>query len=227
MLYREIALQIAELLNKHPKTDKMPTEKELMETYDASRNTVRMALKMLTEAGILTARAGLGYFVNHWALNDTPTLNFNARNSFTRQFYPYKENTQQELLRFDTIACPEEVATLMKIKTNSMMYLVMRHRDIGGYHENYEYTLLSQDAVPYLNEDIARGHIFEFIQKHYRLTDEHSEYYIRQSKSNNPFSDRLDNPKMYVTAVHICNQSAFAYSEVYYTNSDTAFYIRS
>jgi GntR family transcriptional regulator len=41
----------------------LPTEIELMEQYDASRNTVRDAIKLLTTRGQVEARAGQGTFV--------------------------------------------------------------------------------------------------------------------------------------------------------------------
>ena len=41
----------------------LPTEIELMDQYDASRNTVRDAIKLLTTRGLVEARAGQGTFV--------------------------------------------------------------------------------------------------------------------------------------------------------------------
>ena len=43
--------------------DQMPTELELRERYDASRNTIRDALRWLTTRGLVDARAGQGTFV--------------------------------------------------------------------------------------------------------------------------------------------------------------------
>lgn len=227
MLYREIALKIAEKINHDQEQDKLPTEKELMQEYDASRNTIRNALTVLTDAGLLISRAGMGYYINHWKLKNAPTLNFNSRTSYTRQFYADSKAHSNEVLRFEETTCPQEVADIMKIEAGEPMYLVARHRDQGYYNENYEFSLYRQKLIPYLSKEIVSGHIFDFIQKHYSLVDEHSDYYIRQSGPDNPFKEILKTPKLYVTAVHSTNQESFAYSEVYYLNEQTAFYVRS
>lgn len=44
--------------------DKLPTEKELMERFKASRETVRKALDRLAVRGIITRKPGVGTFVN-------------------------------------------------------------------------------------------------------------------------------------------------------------------
>ena len=42
---------------------KLPTEGELSDTYEASRNTVREAIRRLTDEGLLESRPGQGTFV--------------------------------------------------------------------------------------------------------------------------------------------------------------------
>ncbi|GKS80595.1 hypothetical protein LPAF129_02800 [Ligilactobacillus pabuli] len=227
MLYKDIALEIAQMIKQEDIQGKMPTEKELVEKFSTSRNTVRAALQVLLDAGILVAKAGKGYFINDWSLEDDPTLNFNFRNSFTRQFYADDQPHSNEVLEFQEVACPPEVAKLMKIKPTEMMYLVKRHRDAGCYNENYEYSLYRQKLIPYLNEEVAANHIFSFIQDRYQVVDEHSDYYIRQSRQDNPFADVIKAPKLYVTAIHENKQEAFCYSEVYYLDETMAFYVRT
>src|SRR5258708_12451807 len=63
--YRDIAaeLQKAIRLGKYPVGDLLPTETELMARYAASRQTVREALRIITEQGLIVRRAGLGSVV--------------------------------------------------------------------------------------------------------------------------------------------------------------------
>src|SRR5437588_13049418 len=60
--YRDIAaeLQKAIRLGKYPVGDLLPTETELMARYAASRETVRAALPIIIEQGLIIRRAGLG-----------------------------------------------------------------------------------------------------------------------------------------------------------------------
>ena len=43
--------------------DKMPSERQIMETYVAGRTTVRLVLAKLAAQGLVEARHGSGYFV--------------------------------------------------------------------------------------------------------------------------------------------------------------------
>src|SRR4249920_388313 len=64
-MYRQIAedlrgkIEIGDI----PQGAQLPTEIELMEQYDASRNTVRDAIKLLTSRALVETRAGQGTFV--------------------------------------------------------------------------------------------------------------------------------------------------------------------
>lgn len=61
--------QIADRLRDQIKTgvlapdDRLPSEPDLVRQFDASRNTVRLALALLTNQGLVVTRQGLGTFV--------------------------------------------------------------------------------------------------------------------------------------------------------------------
>src|SRR5215472_925121 len=52
--------------------ERLPSEPELVRMFDASRNTVRLALALLTNQGLVVTRQGLGTFVTE------PTKPFTA-----------------------------------------------------------------------------------------------------------------------------------------------------
>jgi GntR family transcriptional regulator len=64
-LYKQIAddLRIKIENGELPHGSQLPTESKLMEEYDASRNTVRDAIKQLTTRGLVEPRPGQGTFV--------------------------------------------------------------------------------------------------------------------------------------------------------------------
>jgi GntR family transcriptional regulator len=63
--YRDIASRLQKdiRLGRYDVGNLLPTETELMARYDASRQTVREALRILTEQGLIVRRAGLGSVV--------------------------------------------------------------------------------------------------------------------------------------------------------------------
>ncbi len=65
--YRQIAdeLRHAILEGVYAAGDKLPTEPELQERYDVSRNTIRLALRELSAAGLIETAGRRGTFVRH------------------------------------------------------------------------------------------------------------------------------------------------------------------
>jgi GntR family transcriptional regulator len=64
-MYREIAEQLRQQIEsgEFAAGGQLPTELELRERYDASRNTIRDAIKQLTNLGLVETRPGQGTFV--------------------------------------------------------------------------------------------------------------------------------------------------------------------
>jgi GntR family transcriptional regulator len=64
-MYRQIADDLRQKIESGavPRGSQLPTELELREQYDASRNTIRDAIKWLTTRGLVETRPGQGTFV--------------------------------------------------------------------------------------------------------------------------------------------------------------------
>jgi GntR family transcriptional regulator len=64
-LYQQLAAVLRERIRTGdlPPGERMPTEAQLAESYDASRNTIRLALDVLRNEGLITSRQGRGSFV--------------------------------------------------------------------------------------------------------------------------------------------------------------------
>lgn len=62
--YRQIAKELRDSILAEQKiiSYKLPTEKELCDKYRVSRQTIRQALRILTEENLITARQGSGFF---------------------------------------------------------------------------------------------------------------------------------------------------------------------
>jgi GntR family transcriptional regulator len=63
--YQEIADRLREQITSGALApdDRLPSEPDLIREYDASRNTVRLALALLTNQGLVVTRQGMGTFV--------------------------------------------------------------------------------------------------------------------------------------------------------------------
>src|SRR5260370_8943519 len=63
--YRDIAARLQREIRQgsYPVGDLLPTETQLMARFSASRQTVREALRIITEQGLIVRRPGLGSVV--------------------------------------------------------------------------------------------------------------------------------------------------------------------
>src|SRR3954466_4264059 len=108
--YRDIAaeLQKAIRLGKTPVGELLPTETELMARYAASRQTVREALRLVTEQGLIIRRAGLGSVV---IAAEPPVLFTHSVKSLT-EWLRYSNETYRQLVRSGEIVADRKLAAL-------------------------------------------------------------------------------------------------------------------
>lgn len=106
------------------KGDKLPTEQELIEEFDVSRTTVRLALQELKAEGYISAIPGKGSFVA------APLVNFNASKllgfSEEIQLLGYQPGTR--LIAVDQIECEAQIAKELQIEVGPRILRVSRLR---------------------------------------------------------------------------------------------------
>ena len=63
-LYAEVARSVFESIRTKKYRDKLPTEDALMKQYKVSKGTIRTAMTLLEQEGLIVKRLGSGTFVN-------------------------------------------------------------------------------------------------------------------------------------------------------------------
>src|SRR4249919_951061 len=94
--YRDIAAELQKeiRLGTTPVGELLPTETELMARFGASRQTVREALRIITEQGLIVRRAGLGSVV---IAAEPPVLFTHSVKSLT-EWLRYSNETYREVV---------------------------------------------------------------------------------------------------------------------------------
>jgi GntR family transcriptional repressor for pyruvate dehydrogenase complex len=109
-LYEQIATE-----NRYAVGDKLPTERELVEEFKASRNSIREALKILAARGVVTVIHGSGIYVQDVHINppfhlDTPKNPILA----LKNIYEFRLIYEPEIARLAAIrATDEEIRDIM------------------------------------------------------------------------------------------------------------------
>src|SRR6266702_4115925 len=99
--YRDIATRLQKeiRLGKVAVGDLLPTETELMARYSASRQTVREALRIIIEQGLIVRRAGLGSVV----LAAEPPVLFTHSGKSLYEWPRYSNETYRQVVRSSEI----------------------------------------------------------------------------------------------------------------------------
>lgn len=93
----------------------LPTESELCARFDVSRHTIRDALRVLGELGMVSRRRGSGTLI----AAGTPTTRYVQAMRSLEELTQYAHDTQYEIQRVDRVAITADVALLVPAPVDS------------------------------------------------------------------------------------------------------------
>ncbi|MGF7050294.1 GntR family trehalose operon transcriptional repressor [Paenibacillus sp. DS2015] len=141
---------------------KLPSENELTEAYNTSRETVRKALQLLSENGYIHKIKGKGSFVL-----DIGRMNFPITGlvSFKEMSERIGRPSQTLVYKTELIDTPAEISKqLQQIEENSI-WEVIRVREIEGDRVILDKDYFLPSVVPFLDATIAAGSIYEYLEQ--------------------------------------------------------------
>jgi DNA-binding GntR family transcriptional regulator len=120
--YRAIAnrLQADIRLGKYAVGDLLPTETELMGRHGASRQTVREALRILMDQGLIVRRAGLGSIV----IAAEPPALFTHSVKSLGEWLRYANETYREVVATRDVVADRKLAALLKCEPGRNWFLI-------------------------------------------------------------------------------------------------------
>lgn len=158
-IYEEIAVQIQEGSLKSGSL--LPSENELAIRYETSRETIRKALKMLSEEGYIHKVQGKGSIVLDVKRLDFPISGLTS----------FKELTQKMGQRAKTSVVVLEkglpdlyIRQQLKLAKNEHIWEIARVREIDGEKIILDKDFLAAKFVPNITEEICRNSIYEYME---------------------------------------------------------------
>jgi GntR family transcriptional regulator len=140
-LYRQLADQLrAQIYSGSLKPgERLPTERELMEKFDASRNTVRLALGQLANEGLTVSGRGRGHFVRESApllfmatRSESPDRRATTANDAWTTDVISQGRTPGQTIEVAIVQPPENVASLLELEEGETAALRRRVRTVDG-----------------------------------------------------------------------------------------------
>ncbi|MBN2993616.1 trehalose operon repressor [Pseudomonas cedrina subsp. fulgida] len=140
---------------------RLPSETELMDTYQSSRGTVRRAIEQLQERGYAQKVHGKGTFVL-----SAKSFEFQLDGTVTR---PVTGSLHTEVVEFSQF--PLEGALLQHIEADpgALITRIKRVRRIAGKRVILDINHFVADVIPGLDRAIAEQSIYAFIEQTLQL----------------------------------------------------------
>lgn len=157
--YQEISLTLENKIIDGLYDQKLPTEDELIQEYNVSRNTIRKAIDILVKKGYIIPIQGSGMFVRDTANTGVNLENFQG---LTSDFPHHDIGTK--LLTFTTVQAPEDIAHAMKCPVGTELFYIVRLRTIDSIPWVIEYSYFNKTLIPYLNREIVEHSIYHYIR---------------------------------------------------------------
>ncbi|WP_373712622.1 trehalose operon repressor [Streptococcus sp.] len=192
----------------------LPTEKELQDQYGVSRDTVRKALRLLTEKGLIQKVQGRGSQVLKQELLNFPVSGLTS----------YKElvdslglNSQTRVISLDLMTVDEQTALQTGFPEGSQVWKLLRTRSIDGIVSVLDLDYLAKDCVPNLTQEIAQTSIYAHLEEELGLDISYAQKEITIQASTERERLLMDNQDDYLvlirSRVYLGDTRQFQYTE--------------
>ncbi|EIL8447414.1 trehalose operon repressor [Clostridium perfringens] len=141
---------------------KLPSESQLMDEYNVSRDTVRKSLNLLEQNGYIEKSKGKGSFVLDMNKFDFPVSGIKSFKEIENSLGKECETILEEL----TLKSPSD--SLMKkleVSPNKYIWSVVRVRNIDGEKIILDKDYLNSEFVPRLTEEICKDSLYKYIEE--------------------------------------------------------------
>ncbi|HFU4054058.1 TPA: trehalose operon repressor [Streptococcus suis] len=161
--YQEIYNDLKEKIrtNIYPAERSLPTEQQLQEMYGVSRDTVRKALAMLTEGGLIQKVQGRGSMVLKQEILNFPVSGLTSYQELTASLHL---SSQTEVVSLDMLTVNSSLASLTGFEPFSKVWKVVRTRSIDGKISVVDTDYLAVELVPDLTIEIAEKSIYQYLE---------------------------------------------------------------
>ncbi|MFD1429674.1 GntR family transcriptional regulator [Lacticaseibacillus mingshuiensis] len=229
-MYHEIAEDLIRAIEAGTFHDKLPTEQQLMKQYAVSRNTIRRAIDVVYQRGLLRRVQGSGYFINQTQLENKATLNLSF--GVGKKLLAGGILTSK-VVTFDRVKAGEiDLASRLRIDADLDLYRIFRLRYLNAQLYCYEQAYYMRDVIPFLSTDSINSSILDFVRDTYDIEISSSENFISQVSLEPDQAELLHAPvgtlKMMLEQVSYSkNNVPFNFSRTIYDYPGLNFYFHS
>lgn len=174
LVYRTIMHDIKEkIVNKEYDGMRLPDERSLSEHYQVSRSSMKRALELLAQEGIVFKKRGSGTFINPLYLKNRGLFKYEGSNlGITDSFSVPGKSQNIELLDYQVIKTDDDLKQDLFLTSSDFVYKIRRLRLLDDQLFLIETGFIPIKIAPDLNPDILKKSLFNYLehQKNKRVT---------------------------------------------------------
>lgn len=214
--YQEIYNDLKEKIrtNTYPAGASLPTEQQLQEEYGVSRDTVRKALSILTEGGLIQKVQGRGSMVLEQEILNFPVSGLTSYKELTHSL---KISTKTDVVSLDQIVVNSNLSHLTGFEPHSKVWKIVRTRSIDGKIAVVDTDYLAAELVPNMTVEIARGSIYEYLENQLNLDIAYAQKEITVEPTSREERDLMQSQDDYLvlikSKVYLSDTQQFQYTE--------------
>lgn len=206
---------------------RLPSERDLAEKFQVSRMTLRQAITLLVEEGVLERRVGSGTFVASTRVQEK----MRGTTSFTEIMKAQGKVPSTQVISYKrTIPSLQEVDKLGIDKTETIIRME-RVRYADGVPVVYEVASIPEKFIINFKKEEVTSHFFQTLENHgYRIGKSQQTIYARLAKEK--IAHYLEIPKGHailgLTQIsYFDNGTAFEYVKSQYVGERFEFYLEN
>ncbi|WP_026689060.1 GntR family transcriptional regulator [Alteribacter aurantiacus] len=227
-LYRKIASQMKEHIHKKSwkEGEAIPTEAKLAETFHASRVTVRQAIQLLVQEGLLYKIQGSGTYVKETKIEH----NIYSLRGFTEEMKAYGKEISNAVIDFKLVEPCDHIRQVLNLEIGEKTFYVRRQRLVDGIPFVLEDTYLPVSLFPDLSYETMSGSKYDYIEKKKKLMIKDSFQEVLPLLPNDEIQKLLHlDEAIPIIKVQLfsklANEQVFEYSELYFKSDEYKFTI--
>lgn len=166
LVYRRVMRDLKKrILNGEFTTKKLPDERSLSATYQVSRSTMKRAMEILVDQGIIFKKRGAGTFINPLYLKDRSAFRYEGKNlGITDSFQANGKPTKSRLLDYRVIPATAELQQELFLTESDFVYEIKRLRLVADKPVIIETGYIPIKILPTLTPAVAQSSIFSYVQ---------------------------------------------------------------
>lgn len=169
--YEAVAQDLADKIQAgtYQPNEKLPTTPELCEKYEVSKITIKKAMDLLEQRGLIARRRGSGTYIKGLvpAKNrDSHAFSMSFQmTGFTTGHQDATHKVTSKVYDFSVVRPPDFIAEELGMAPDEFAYHVVRVRLLNEVPQVIEYTYMPIKVIPDLREYHLEHSIYAYIQK--------------------------------------------------------------